>query len=78
MGVLREGRKQCNSNASFQRVCHNWFWDGKCPRTTCYFVHERPSDAQMRGASMGHLIGKGGSKCCVDAKGSPRGAIGGA
>jgi hypothetical protein len=78
MAVLRKNRTQCNSNASFQRICHNWFWEAKCSRAKCYFAHERPSDAQMRGASMSHLIGQGVSKCCVDANGSPRGAIGGA
>ena len=77
MAVLRKNRKPpCNSAASFQRICHCFFWDGKCPHTKCTFLHERPSDAQMRGASMGHMVGKGVSVCCVDASGAPRGAVG--
>jgi hypothetical protein len=78
MGVMRQNKDAtaCDSAASFQRICHWFFWDGKCPHTKCHYVHERPSDAQMHGASMGHMVGKGVSVCCVDASGAPRGAVG--
>lgn len=75
LGIAKAGRQSITGNSDFKRVCTQYFMEGSCRQgARCGFLHERPSDDQLRAGGMHSFIGKGTSTCETDATGTPRGA----